>query len=69
MSSSLAKLPKVSYIKLLDVWMTGCVVFVFAGLLEYVVVNRLSAKEKKEEKQDQNSEVCIVGTLWKLCEK
>ena len=62
MNSSLSQLPKVSYIKLLDVWMTACVVFVFAGLLEYVLVNQLATKEKREDEQEQLTEVC------KLCE-
>ncbi|XP_067946177.1 glycine receptor subunit alpha-2-like [Watersipora subatra] len=50
MSSTLAQLPKVSYIKLVDVWLTGCLGFVFAGFLEYALVNKLAIKEKEKQK-------------------
>ncbi|XP_059140106.1 glycine receptor subunit alpha-2-like [Physella acuta] len=40
-----AALPRVSYTKAIDVWMSTCLVFVVAALVEFAVVNVLSRKD------------------------
>nr|XP_039264742.1 glycine receptor subunit alpha-2-like isoform X2 [Styela clava] len=45
-SGARASLPKVSYVKAIDVWFAVCLIFVFAALIEFAVVNFLSRQEK-----------------------
>ncbi|XP_078594925.1 gamma-aminobutyric acid receptor subunit beta-2-like [Branchiostoma floridae x Branchiostoma japonicum] len=69
-TSARASLPRISYIKAVDVYLVMCFVFVFAALLEYAFVNfesttskhrarkRLRARKNKNKKQE---EVKVLG--------
>ncbi|XP_060084313.1 glycine receptor subunit alpha-2-like [Ylistrum balloti] len=47
-SGARSTLPRVSYIKAIDVWMATCLMFVFASLLEFAYINVLSRKRRSK---------------------
>ncbi|XP_064608271.1 glycine receptor subunit alpha-3-like isoform X2 [Liolophura sinensis] len=70
-SSSLRNtLPKVSYIKAIDVWMALCLGFVFSALLEFAFVNVLSRRKKNDPNVESKtgSEVDDIKQEDETCE-
>lgn len=45
--SAISSLPRVSYVKAIDVWMATCLAFVFAALLEFAFVNVMQRRRQK----------------------
>lgn len=54
-SSISERLPRVSYVKAIDVWMAMCLVMVFGALIEYSTVNVLYRKDKARMKARQQA--------------
>ena len=56
LSGSKTSIPKVSYPKAIDIWMSMGMVFVFSALVEYAFVNALSRKHVKAGQRDKNTD-------------
>ncbi|XP_077990553.1 glycine receptor subunit alpha-2-like [Glandiceps talaboti] len=51
-----ATLPKVQHLKAIDVWMSACLIFVFAALVEFAAVNYKSLCKKTATSKSQSDE-------------
>ncbi|XP_034240005.1 LOW QUALITY PROTEIN: glycine receptor subunit alpha-4-like [Thrips palmi] len=55
MFTGLKDIPPVAYVKALDVWMAACMLFVFAALVEFVVVKVLHVQHQAEQREQRGS--------------
>lgn len=56
-------LPKVSYIKVSEVWFLGCTIFIFGSLLEFAFVNTILRRKRNIDVKSMSSKHILKSTL------
>ncbi|KAL4230703.1 Glycine receptor subunit alpha-3 [Mactra antiquata] len=64
-SGALANLPKVSYVKAIDVYMATCLAFVFLGLVEFAYVNVLTRVEIRRQGTNNSERIQDIEDLMR----
>lgn len=62
-SSQGKTLPKVSYIKVSEIWFLGCTGFIFGSLVEFAFVNTIWRRKKNVELKKINSKYILKSTI------
>ena len=68
---SKSSIPRISYPKAIDIWMSVCMMFVFGALIEYAFINAMARKDKKkrtpetDEQSDRPDEVIALNIVFK----
>ncbi|XP_061163866.1 glycine receptor subunit alpha-2-like [Saccostrea echinata] len=58
-SGARSALPRVSYIKAIDVWMSVCLTFVFMALLEFAYINVVSRRKSRPIRTSSQCEIAL----------
>ena len=60
--SVLSTIPRVSYIKAVDVWMASCLFFTFAALIEFAIANSAARLTEQRRRLREEADCERVGS-------